>query len=422
MIKDKSKLANKLEKIIIEHIVINKKICEEVNLYANNKYDLPIKTISDYIYLRKSLNEANDFVLFCLIDSINNAYKNVIELNEYYSSQEIRTYSNSKHEVNKISFPLRFKMLQIDTDQWIGKIGIKELMALREAQLINYNTNAQRTMQRIIKGDKEIYKITLNKSAVSSIKKSLENNQFVPNTLTFNIPEEDMDLNEFSYDEDGMELVITKLDHFDIIDGYHRYIAISEIYDASDDMDYTFELRITNFNEEKTKKFIYQEDQKTKMKKIDSKSMDMNSASNIIVKRINDSSSFNLMGCINRNGGLINYGELAILINVFYLSHKIKKANANKMILETTKSIINDFNGLTEYDEKYLERRYSYEDLAIIMFVLSRHNDENKYKIIDKMLDIKFESLKSLRIYNRISGVHINDMEKAYQEVKENVQ
>lgn len=32
--------------------------------------------------------------------------------------------------------------------------------------MINYNANAQRTMQRIIRGDKEIYKISLNKDAV----------------------------------------------------------------------------------------------------------------------------------------------------------------------------------------------------------------------------------------------------------------
>jgi hypothetical protein len=78
------------------------------------------------------------------------------------------------------------------------------------------------------------------------------------------------------------------------------------------------ELRIVNFTEDKAKQFIWQEDQKTQMRKIDSKSMNMNSSANIVVTRLNENVRCNLKGLISRNEGTIPFGELAELVDYFY--------------------------------------------------------------------------------------------------------
>lgn len=126
--------------------------------------------------------------------------------------------------------------------------------------MINYNVNAQRTMQRVIKGDKELYRITLNKHAVNSIRRSFESGEFIPNTITLNIPEDPE--NEFYYNEKNSELVIKNINHFDISDGYHRYVAACQAYDQNDKFNYPLEIRIVSFDNDKVKKFIFQEDQK----------------------------------------------------------------------------------------------------------------------------------------------------------------
>ena len=82
-----------------------------------------------------------EFVLFILLDSISNVldkhgYNCNVE--HFYTTQEIKHYSNSKYDVKKIKFPLIFKMIQVEDDQWIGKITVDMLMQLRKAQLINY--------------------------------------------------------------------------------------------------------------------------------------------------------------------------------------------------------------------------------------------------------------------------------------------
>ena len=270
MKRDRGMLEKRLTDIC-SYIALNSEECNKIYDLVKEKYNIPRGLTSDLICLRMSMSETTEFILFCILDAVIEATGATEHIEDYYTAQEIKKYSKSKYKVNKIKFPLRIKMIQIANDQWIGNIDNTLLMQLRAAQLINYNTNAQRTMTKIIRGDNEIYKITLNQKAVAAINENLKNGLFVPNTLTFNIPE-DIE-SDFYYDNDSMELVITKLEHVDIIDGYHRFIAACQASDEDSKFEFNWELRVVNFSDDKAKNFIYQEDQKTKLKKVDSNSM-----------------------------------------------------------------------------------------------------------------------------------------------------
>lgn len=357
-------------------IASNTELCNNIYDFGKNKYDIPKGMMSDLICFRVSMSEASEFILFCLFNSISEFKKVDIKINNFYTDIEIEMYSSSKYKVDKIKFPIRIKMIQVEHDQWIGSIDSNFLMKLRAAQLVNYNVNAQRTMQKVIRGDNEIYKITLNQNAISSIKNNLKQSSFIPNTITFNIPQ-DTNCN-FYYDADCCELVIKDIPHFDIIDGYHRYIACCKASDEDKNFNYKLELRIVNFSEDKAKNFIYQEDQKTKMRKIDSDSLNMNNASNIIVTRLNESPRCNIKGLISRNDGIINFGELSELIRFLYLKGSIKKEEENYMIMSLVKELTECFNMLTEYDIKYLNKKYSYKQLAIITYMFFKYKDKNK--------------------------------------------
>ena len=417
MKRDRAVLEKRLTDIC-SYVALNSEICNKIYDFAKDKYDIPRGVTSDIICLRVSMSETTEFVLFCILDALIEISGTVINISDYYTKQEINKYSKSKYKVDKIKFPLRFKMIQILNDQWIGSIDNKLLMQLRAAQLINYNINSQRTMQRIIKGDKEIYKITLNQKAVSAINENLKDNSFIPNTLTFNIPE-DVE-SDFYYDSDSMELVIKKLTHFDVIDGYHRFIAACKTSDEDPNFEFAWELRIVNFSEDKAKSFIYQEDLKTKMKKVDSNSMNMNDSANIVVTRLNENARCNIKGLISRNAGIINFGEMSELVRYFFFKEVTKKESSNLLIISIVKYLCECFNALTEFDMKYIENKYSYKQLFIVIYMFYVYRDQKQSKmceIIDKMVS-RQDALDSKKFYSRTPRKSmVNEVEKLYEVV-----
>ena len=278
-----------------------------------------------------------------------------------------------KYETPKLPKQLTYEMIQIADDQWIGKISVKELMQLRDAQIIKYNENTQRVMKRIHKGYEEIYQISLNKKAILSMEELFRDGIYIPNTITLNIPEG----TDFIY-RNGT-LIIKKLDHFDITDGYHRYIAMSNLYNEDNDFDYPMELRITNYSEDKSRQLIWQEDQKTKMSRIDSDSMNMNSAANKVVQRLNVSSLFNLAGQLNTNKGIINSAELAEIIKVTYfpVSKIFSKKKELEAIIKAEQEIREGINYVTSKDMELLEKPWHRVFLYCLVYNINNNVDQD---------------------------------------------
>lgn len=369
-----------------ENIVFNTELCEQIRNYMLEKYNISTGTTMDMIAQRVSLKEKNEFILFCLLDGIDHVtgkeYKK-----EYYTNIEIEQYTYTKLELNKINFPLRIKCDQVSHDQWIGATNTKFFMDLRREQLIRYNANAQRVMKRIIKGESIIFKLIPNKLAIKAIRTLMRSGIYIPTTITLNIPyNSDAD---FYFDEKQRELVINSIQSFDISDGYHRYLSICEEGDSSPEFNYPMEIRITNFEDDKVRQFIFQEDQKTKMSKADSKSMDINRYSNNVVDRLNESSTFNLKGQIGRNEGTVSYPALSELIEYFYF--KEKKAYTNIDIINVVNDLKQKLNAITEYDVKYMNMILGLKELAIILYVFDNESDINKAcQIIDNAISSGF--------------------------------
>lgn len=358
-------------------LVLDNDICKGIYAYANEMYNIPKGMVSDLITKRMEMSDASEFILFALFDSIYNVCKNdgkkdIQGVDAYYTMKEAKHYRVSKYEVEKIKFPLVFKMVEVDNNQWIGKTDVQTLMLLRNAQLISYNVNTQRTLQKIVKGDKETYKISLNNKAVGEIKQSFEEGNFISNTITLNIPlDSDSD---FYYDSDGSSLIIKSLDSFDILDGYHRFVAMGQIYDINNNFNCPMELRLTAWDETKAKTFIWQDNKKTFMKKVDRESYNLNKAANIVVERLNNNVFCNLKGMISRGTGIVNFGELADLVDYFYFKG-ISKEKERSVIIQAAKEITDNFNLLTEYDTDYLENKMSYRTLLTAMFCFNYFKD-----------------------------------------------
>ena len=401
MLKDRKTLEQYLDELC-DRIVVDNNKCKAIYTYANEAYEIPKGTVSDLISKRMRMETVSEFVLFILLDSMCNALEEKISgVDVFFTMKEAKHYRVSKYETGKIKFPLVFKMVQVDSDQWIGKINVSTLMLLRNAQLVSYNANTQRTLQRIVKGDKETYKISLNNKAVSEIKQSFEDGNFISNVITLNIPMDSE--SDFYYDEDNSSLVIKSLDAFDILDGWHRYIAMGQIWDMNNNFEYQMELRLTHWDETKAKTFIWQDNKKTFMKKVDRESFNLNKAANIAVERLNNNVLCNLKGMISRDNGLIHFGELADLIDYFYFKG-VTKDKERTVTMQVVKELTENFNLITEYNTEYLEHRISYRTLLIMVFCFNYFKD-NKDKttmceVIEKAA-IKIEQSDDKKFNNK---------------------
>lgn len=386
-------MLNQGEKILLEY-----KGSDNLSQYVYDKYNVPKGIIIDYLCGRIGLEGANEFILYTILDGLDYV-RSEKSIENYFTKVEQKTYSKQKYKKQEISFPIKIKCMQVGYDQWIGISDIKFLMELRAAQLINYNTNAQRTMEKVIKGESEYYKITLNEGAIKSIRNLCHNKAYIPNTITLNIP--DGDDNDWFYDEKTKELIINKLDYFDISDGYHRYIAFSRESDSDSSFNLPIELRIVNFPDDKVKQFIFQEDQKTQMKKIDSKSMNMNAPSNIVLERLNESFDFYYKGEISRNEGKINFSKLSLIVDYYYFKNNTE--NINQQIRDTVKQLKTGINDLSDVYPELFERELGLKELMFMVALINKKKGQIKCsrEQLDKYLkNINTDKINKL-FYNR---------------------
>ena len=369
MLKDKKDLIVFLEKTC-ERIAFNNELCTKIREYMLEEYNVPSGMTMDMIS-RGMLGDKTEFLLYCLIDGIDYATESNHK-ETFFSAIELDSYAKNKFENDKIKFPIKIQCIQVKEDQWIGATNSRFFMDLRKVQLIKYNANAQRVMKKIIRGEDILFKIVPNKLAIKAISILMEKGLYIPTTITLNIPYDSSA--EFYYNEN--EIIVKSIENFEISDGYHRYLAMCECSDRNPDFNYPMEIRIINFTEEKTRQFIFQEDQKTKMTQSNSKTLDTNRASNNVIDRLNEMSTFDFKGQIGRNEGTINYAAMSDFIEYFYFNEK--KIYNNIEIRNVANELKEKFNALAEYDPGYITKPLDFRQLAVIFYIFSIETDLSK--------------------------------------------
>ena len=372
------------------------------------KHDIPYDISSDILTLRTSALDFDDFILYSVLESI--APK---EVPVYFTDKEIDRYSEKKYTNKKVKFPLKWNLMQISEDQWVGSITVKELLELRDARLIAYNENTQRPLSHKTINGEEYYHITINEKAVAGIMESYKNSTYISNMITLNIP----DSSEFDY-SDGV-LTIRDIKAFDILDGYHRYVAMQRLSLLDKSFDYVMELRVVCFPEEKAKQFIWQEDQKTKMSKIDSDSMNQNSVANQVVNRLNQRNPFS--GLINVNNAIIDSALLARLVNTYFCDSSKKQTRSDMIALSN--KIYDAFNTLVDDNPRVLDKKWSIPYMVAAMQMLYMDVDNSVYPAeVQRFKEVLSKPENEVYIHNfklkQIHKIDINRLVNLYKEGK----
>ena len=318
--------------------------------------DFPVDYAADIFLGNKAPGELGEFEKFCVLDVLG---KEEI-INKYYTKPEITRYGKEKFKQDTLDFPqkaLVFDMVEVMKDQqYVGKYSVKELMKLRNHSLLDYNANTQRVMTYKIHNGEGMYKISINYKAVNEIKSNMLEGIYIPNTITLNMnPEKNP---EFEYNNG--KLFVKSIDGFDILDGFHRYLAMGQIYDLNPDWDYPLELRICSFSDSRAKQFIYQEDQKTPMNKTASKSMNQYSKINQVIQRVNEDSVFNLCNQLKANG-LLDAGILAEGLESL-------KVNTQKEVFDESVLLKDYINKVIEKDWSLTEKKWSKRQIVLLAY------------------------------------------------------
>ena len=312
---------------------------------AVEEFGVPRDKVSDVLSLRQRANENDLFLLFILVSVL--APK---ELHYYFTDAEIKTWSKEKYNTDTFSFPIDFEVIPVSDDQWIGKTSVKQLMELRDAHLIRYNENTQRTLKRVVRDGEETYRISISRKAVDGIKESFTKRNYIPNTITLNIPR----TANFSYNKRKSILRVESTDYFDILDGYHRYLAMSNLYTADPDFDYEMELRLVCYPEDKAKQFIWQEDQKTKMRRVDVALLNKENPENQVVKYLESEIPFS--GNLGRNNMPVDSAVLAKAIGLICFD---KKNAGRDAVLDTEEGLLGAIKKLERKDRNIFDHRWS---------------------------------------------------------------
>lgn len=366
MIKPREELNEVLYKYF-SRIALNKKKQEEIVTFCVVTYQLPEKVCRDYLYGQKEVSSAENTLAYVLADAVDHckAKSNLVE--EFFSDGEKNLMQTVSFKEKKLQFPLRYKMLPVEDGQWIGAFSVDDLMDLWNAQLINYNANTQRVLKVTFRRGVKLYRPYIDQSAIASIRESFHEGTYIPNTLTFNIPETD-ETADFYYSEKNCELVINNMKGFDILDGYHRLVAITQERSENEQFHYPMEIRIVNWAEDKAQRFIYQEDQKTRMRLVDSNAYNTTTYENRVVTKLNENSRCNLMGMIGLNHGIVNFGWMAKAIEWLFF-HGVGKREGQARMIQVQNVMTQSINALTDSHPEYLTREWTYDEILVVTYI-----------------------------------------------------
>ena len=347
--------------------------------YIHEQYNVPNDIITDILYERIETVEAtqDSFILFALVKGI--CHIRNIKIPDFFTEEEEKEWSELKYKVKrKKIFPIELDMIEVNPDQWIGKIDCKWLMSMSANGLIKYNPDTQRPLKRINNGSETKYVISLNKQAVESIREAYRNHSYISNDITLNMGDDSNA--DYDYDEVNKKLIIKRIDHFDIPDGYHRYYAANLESLHNPNFNVNFVLHLTEFTEKKAQQYIFQQDTRTPIPKIEVMAFNRATPEAETMEVLTDPIS----GCAwkdeikKSHKGKIDYAELNQAIRLMYY-FKRTKANRSE-VRKNAKQIINGIKAIDfEMDEI---PEFNYVMVVALIYCIKNNID------IDETIDI----------------------------------
>lgn len=386
-------------------IAQNRTKSKEILDTCYTSYGIPQSTISDYIYGYADIEDIDENLLWPVSMAIIGE-----KVDEYLPPQKNYKYKRKKI-INKFE-----NINRVASDQWTGGvIDIADFINLYNAGKIRYNPETQRPLKISVHGEIETFHFFKNNRAIKEMVEALQEDNFIPNTITLNVLKENFegDINDY-YDESRHELFIKDIDHFDLLDGYHRFLALQKMKLTNPTFEFKMELRITNFTIEKAKQFIYQEDQKTKMTKLQSSSYNTTNLGNQIVDFLKQ--NINLKPYISKNGGVIEEPFLSRAINDICIETP-PTTNSQKIKLkkEISEKVCNGLINMIEADPDILDKKWDRDFIASVIWCCQHYKGDDMIGCVRNLYSLKGDTKFTMSTTLRGLAINTNNIKSTWE-------
>jgi hypothetical protein len=371
--KDRDLLEKELAKIFVKYNLDN-------NVINKIKEEFISRGVSSGEFLSiidgKIQIETIPLNMLCLLTEL--FYKETTEQNikpeTYFTEQEINTAKNFRRESEEQSkYPLVFEnVMKIGDDHYVTYKTAQEVAGYYAKNLIVYNKQTQRNAKYSEYQDKIVEMISINKSSISDIAKDIVEGRQITNFITFNILQNGEE--NFEYDAKNKTLTVFE-GEIDILDGFHRSMGILSAVQKEPNVKYITGINIVNWDIEKSRRFIVQEDKRNKINASHVKSLNPDRYENMIIKKLNESSSSDLKGKITTDNLFIRKHKALttydVINNTIQKEYKDIKTNRDaSLIAEWLIEFFNELIGL--YPTEFLTEIESTKETSFI-------NNENMF-------------------------------------------
>lgn len=286
-------------------------------------------------------------------------------------------------------------VLQVDHDQWITILSSQEVGRLYNSGRILYRPETQRGMIAVKSKDSIVYRIDYNIEQINDIAEKLLNGSYIPNTLTFNVLKDGKD--EVVYNSEDSSIFIGKESEINVADGFHRSYALLKALAINPNLQYNWEIRISNWDVDKAQRFIYQEDHRTPLRKEYRESLNKTKYANIVVNELNQRSQNELQFKIATDENALKFGNAYVMFNT--LSEAIDNTfniNSQREARKIADYLVDFFNELIGIyidhfnDIKKSQKKYyiTYSNMfyGYIALAGELYNKENWVDLLEKAL------------------------------------
>lgn len=350
MIKDREKLEIVLYGVFDQYSEITN-VTNKVKEYFKSKNILPgdiVKIISK----NNPLEMQKEYMLYFITEAFYRAteYESNLNPERWFTEREIQEYKNYKESNNKSQekFPLVIKDIKrIADDFYRFDTSITTIKEWAERRLFSYNFDTQRNPD--LKDG--ILVPSIDKTSVGEISDRIEQGRFYSNHLTFNLLNTGDE--KFEYDSENRTLTIHD-GEINIIDGFHRVLGILKATSFNENAEYITGINITNFDVNKARDFIVQENKRNEINKVQLKSWDKERFESVVIEKINTDANSELKGLISSDEKVVNSKKAMVYFE--HLERSIKnnfKITNSREARIVSKVLIEGFNEIIglKYEE-----------------------------------------------------------------------
>ena len=393
MLVEREVLEDKIRKVLVtyNHDKNVKKNIENQFLAHNINMSQAIKILNQIIPIESLSMQKLYLLTKALYDSTE---ESIIKPDKFFNENEMSLGSLYEEESEKLKDDFHeFKNVQqIADDMWLCIIDYKENTDVYKKGLIGYNFATQRESIKVEYKNKIIEKPNINRNSVREIKELMLKGLFISNVITYNV----MDANDFNYNDKNKTL---QMKSADVIDGFHRNIACIEAISENPNLEGKFVLFITNFNIDKARRYILQEDKRNPINARYKSSIDTEKFENVIVKNINEKSDSELQGKIATDIVMLNKNYAYVLNDVlsYSITHNFERIRSRREADKVTDFLIKSFNEIIgiyydEFDNLEQSKKetvvvYNSMFSAYIAILSELYDKENWKEILEKVLN-----------------------------------